>query len=393
MSSTAVVRSLARDRPTWLIYFQLATFATYLYGLSAALPLLRIDQGVSQAVAGLHGTAMAVGGVIAGLAIPRVIAKVGRRRATWLGLAGMTCGVLLVAATTALPVTLLGYGLASGGGSISLYIGMSVLSDHHGTAAPAAINEANAVAVTAGIGMSYLISALAPTSLGWRAGILVTPVAMFLLLVLMGRVWVPAPSPGGGPDPVSAPAPAPQKAPYGWRFHAACGVLFCLVAMEFLFNVWAAELLADQTGMSLAAAATGLTAFTIGVAAGRFAAGRLALRIDPTRLLGGALLVTLAGWTVFWLGDRPLLCYAGLVLSGLGVAVQFPLGLSRVIASSGGRASEASATASIWTSVAVGAGPFVLGALADGFGTHTAFLMVPVLIACAIGGIALSARR
>ncbi|RCG22401.1 MFS transporter [Sphaerisporangium album] len=392
MSSTAVVRSLARDRPTWLIYFQLATFATYLYGLSAALPLLRIDQGVSQAVAGLHGTAMAVGGIIAGLFMPRVIAKVGRRRATWLGLATMTCGVLLVAATTALPVTLLGFGVASGGGSIALYIGMSVLSDHHGAAGPAAINEANAVAVTIGMGVSYLISALAPTPLGWRAGILVTPVATFLLLVLMGRVWVPSAAPSRGPDTLS-PTPVPAKSRYDWRFHAACGVLFCLVAMEFLFNVWAAELLADQTGMSPATAATGLTAFTIGIAAGRFAAGRLALRVDPTRLLSGALLVTLAGWTVFWLGDRPLFCYAGLVLSGLGVAVQFPLGLSRVIASSGGRPDEASAAASIWASVAVGAGPFLLGALADGFGTHTAFLMVPVLIACAIAGIALSARQ
>ncbi len=52
---------VTRDSPTWLIYLQLATFATYLYGLSAALPLLRADLGVSQAVAGLHGTGMALG--------------------------------------------------------------------------------------------------------------------------------------------------------------------------------------------------------------------------------------------------------------------------------------------------------------------------------------------
>ncbi|WTY86792.1 MFS transporter [Sphaerisporangium sp. NBC_01403] len=393
MSSTTSARPrarLTRDRATWLIYLQLATFSTYLYGLSAALPLLRIDQEVSQAVAGLHGTSMAVGGIISGVGMPRLVARVGRRRATWLGLLLMACGVVLVTLTTALPVTLLGFGLASGGGSITLYLGMSVLSDHHRAAGPAAINEANAVGVTVGIGVSFLISVLADTALGWRAGILITPVAVLLLFAVMGRVWVPAAPPAD--DHQEQGAALAAGAPFGWRFHAACGVLFCLVAMEFLFNVWAARLLADQTGMTAAAAATGLTAFTAGLAAGRFAAGRLALRLDPTRMLAGALVVTLSGWSVFWFSGQPVISYAGLVLSGLGVAVQFPLGLARVIAMSGGRAAEGSAAASIWAGVAVGIGPFALGALADGFGTRTAFLMVPLLIVLAVAGIALSSR-
>ncbi|MFC4592350.1 MFS transporter [Sphaerisporangium corydalis] len=392
MSSTTSVRShtrLTRDRPTWLIYLQLATFSTYLYGLSAALPLLRIDMGISQAVAGLHGTAMAVGGVLSGIAMPRLTRRLGRHRATWTGLAAMACGVVLVVATTALPVTLLGFGLASAGGSVMLYVGMAALSDHHGTAGPAAINEANAVAVTVGIGLSYLISVLAGTSLGWRAGLLLTPVATIVLFAVMGRVWMPSDPPV--PDAERDGAPA-APAPYGWRFHAACGVLFCLVAMEFLFNVWAAKLLADQTGMAAAAAATGLTAFTAGIAVGRFAAGRMALRVAPTPLLAGALVVTLAGWAAFWVSSQPVFSYAGLVLCGLGVSMQFPLGLARVIAMSGGRTDQAGAAASIWASVAVGVGPFVLGAIADASGTHTAFLMVPLLLAFAMIGIALSSR-
>ncbi|MDH2430426.1 MFS transporter [Sphaerisporangium sp. TRM90804] len=403
MSSTTSGGSrarLVRDRPTWLIYLQLSTFSTYLYGLSAALPLLRIDQGVSQAVAGLHGTVMAVGSVISGLAIPRLTSRFGRRGATWLGLFVMAAGTLCVAATTALPVTLLGFGLASGGGSITLYVGMSVLSDHHGPAGPAAINEANAVGVTVGIGVSYLVSVLAQTSLGWRSAILLTPVAALLLLALMGRVWVPSLAPPQDapasphvppvPGPAAGPAARPAGTPFGWRFHAAGAVLFCLVAMEFLFNVWAAKLLADQTGMTAAAAATGLTAFTVGLAVGRFAGGGLALRFSPALLLTAGLVVTLAGWALLWLSTEPLLAYSGLAVSGLGVAVQFPLALSRLIAASGGRADQAGAAGSIWAGVAVGVGPFTLGALADGYGTHTAFLMVPLLITAAIVGIALS---
>ncbi|WP_248960788.1 MFS transporter [Sphaerisporangium perillae] len=384
---------LTRDRPTWLIYLQLATFATYLYGVSAALPLLRLDQGVSQAVAGLHGTAMAVGGIVSGIAIPWLTATIGRRRTTWLGLLMTACGIAALALATPVPLTLLAVTVASSGGSLTLYVGMSVLSDHHGTTSAAVINEANAVGVTVGIGMSYLISVLAGGSIGWRAGILVTPVATFLLLALMGRVWVPSLPPAAVAPVPGVPEPATMaKVPFGRRFHVACGVLSCLVATEFLFNLWAAKLVADQTGMTAAAAATGLTAFTAGIAAGRFAGGRLALRADPTLLLACALVVTLAGWTAFWLSTQPVFSYAGLVLSGLGVAMQFPLGFARVIAASGGRPDQASAAASIWAGVAVGVGPFALGALADGFGTRTAFLMVPLLIAFALTGIALTGR-
>jgi hypothetical protein len=51
LTTTVQAVKLTRDRPTWLIYLQLATFATYLYGLSAALPLLRAELGLSRAVA------------------------------------------------------------------------------------------------------------------------------------------------------------------------------------------------------------------------------------------------------------------------------------------------------------------------------------------------------
>jgi hypothetical protein len=47
--------------------------------------------------------------------------------------------------------------------------------------------------------------------------------------------------------------------------------------------------------------------------------------------------------------------------------------------------------ASIFAGLAVGIGPFLLGALADGFGTQQAFLMVPVLIGLAVGGLLITA--
>jgi len=379
---------LIRDRATWLIYLQLGVFATYLYGLSAALPLLRLDQGVSQAVAGLHGTAMAVGGIVTGLALPRLTRRIGRRAVTWTGLAGMSVGTLLVAAApTTLPITLLGYGIASGLASLTLYSGMAVLDDHHGPAGPAAISEANAACVIVGIGVPFVVSAAAQSAFGWRAALLVPALLTGLLALFMGRVWVPERG-------KAATGTAPEvTSRFGWRFHLAVAVLFCCVAMEFSFNLWAAKLFSDQTGLSAAVAATAIAAFTTGLAAGRLAGGRLALLVPPTRLFVGALLVTAAGWAIFWLSTDPVFSYAGLAVSGLGISLHFPMALSRVLAASGGRLDQASALASIFSGLAVGSGPFLLGALADGFGTQQAFLMVPVLIGLAVGGLLAGSGR
>ncbi|GAA3712275.1 MFS transporter [Nonomuraea antimicrobica] len=377
---------LVRDRPTWLVYLQLGTFATFLYGLSAALPLLRADQRTSATVAGLHGTSMALGTIVAGLLLPLLTRRLGRRATCWIGLAGMNAGVLMILITDALPMTLLGYGVSGGFGSIMLYTCMATLSDHHGPAGPAAISEANAVGVVVGMAMTFGLSVVAQTALGWRVALLATPITSVLLALAMGRVWPDRRAAGAGG---SAP---PAERP-GWRFHLAGLVLFCCVALEFTFNLWAADLFASRTGLSAATAATGLTAFVAGMAAGRFAGAQLALRLPGTPLFAGALAVTAAGWLLFWLSTQPLLSYAGLVVCGLGVSLHFPLALAALITGSGGRADLAAAASPIWAGSAMAAGPLALGTLADGFGTWTAFLMVPVLIGLALAGVLTAGRR
>ncbi|MEV4370773.1 hypothetical protein AB0J71_27150 [Nonomuraea sp. NPDC049637] len=393
MSTVSVPIRLVRDRPTWLIYFLLGTFATFVYGLSAALPLLRADQRTTATVAGLHGTAMAVGTIGAGLALPLLTRLLGRRSTCWFGLAGMNAGVLLVMVTSALPLTLLGYGLAGGFGSVMLYAAMAELSDHQGAAGPAALSEANAVGVLVGMVATFVLSQVAQSALGWRAALLVTPAVSVLLALSLGRSW-PAPrGAGGGRDDAVAGQAVPAREGVGWRFHLAGGVLFCCVALEFSFNLWAADLFALRTGVPAAVAATGLTAFVSGMAAGRFAGAQLALRLPATPLLAGALGLMAFGWVLFWASTVPVLSYVGLALSGLGASLQFPLALSTLIAASGDRADRAAAASPVWAGAAMAIGPLLLGALADGYGTGNAFLLVPVVIGLAVAGVLMSSRR
>ncbi|MFD0889050.1 MFS transporter, partial [Streptosporangium algeriense] len=179
----------------------------------------------------------------------------------------------------------------------------------------------------------------------------------------------------------------------GPRFHLAGAVLFCCVGLEFSFNLWAAKLVSDNTGLSAAVAASALTAFTAGLALGRFGGARLALRIPPSPLLLGALGLTFAGWLLFWTSTAPLTAYAGLLVSGIGVSLHFPLALSRVLTATRARPERATAAASLYSSSATGVGPFLLGALADVSGTWQAFLMVPAMIVLAVGGILVSSSR
>jgi predicted MFS family arabinose efflux permease len=331
-------------------------------------------------VAGLHGTSIAVGGVLAALALAPLTARFGRKAVSWAGLAGMNAGVLLVVFSDALPVTLTGYGLAGGAGTMALYTMMAALGDHHGPAGPAALSEANAVGVLFGIGASFALSAAAGSTLGWRAALLITPLLTVVLALAMGRVWVPE-------TERPAVARATERRPYEWRFYLAGAVLFCCVATEFGFNLWAAELMTERTGLTPAVAATALTAFTAGLAVGRFAGTGLALRVPAGPLLVGALAVAGAGWALFWVSTHPVLSYTGLVVCGLGASLHFPLALARVIAAAGGRSDHGAGIAALWAAVASGVGPFALGALADGYGTHGAFLLIPVLIAVAMGGV------
>ena len=82
---------LERDRLTWLTYLQLGTYGYFLYGFGPSLSVLRDEQGTSRAVAGLHGTALAVGSLLAALMVARLVGRFGRTSLVWAGMATL-CG-------------------------------------------------------------------------------------------------------------------------------------------------------------------------------------------------------------------------------------------------------------------------------------------------------------
>ena len=70
--------SFTRDKTFWTIALQVTILNFYLGGFGPAQPLLRADQGTSLTIAGLHGTAMGIAAICAGLSNSRLVHFFGR---------------------------------------------------------------------------------------------------------------------------------------------------------------------------------------------------------------------------------------------------------------------------------------------------------------------------
>ena len=370
---------LERDRLTWLTYLQLGCYGYFLYGFGPALSVLRDEQGTSRSVAGLHGSALAFGSLLAALVTARLVARFGRTPVIVGGLATMCAGIVLFTATTALPATLTGALIGAFGGSFVVVVVPPVLLDRHGAGGPASVSEANALAAGVGTVAPLVVGASVGLGLGWRPAVLVLlPVAA--VLAVASR-WVRAPRP--------AAQKAEQRGRLPRRYWISWMVVTAGIAIEFCLVLWTADVMRERAGLSPGPAAASVTAVVGGMCLGRVVGGRLALRYPVDRLLYGAIVLTGVGFAVLWLTTTVQLALPALVACGVGIALFYPLGVARAIDASEGRPDHASARVGIGAALAAGLGPFVLGALADLAGLRVALLVVPALLGVAALGLRL----
>jgi len=371
------VPRLARDRVTWLVYGNLGVFGYFLYGLGPVVPLLRREQGTSLAVASLHSTSLAVGALIGAALFPVVVRRYGRGRVLWGALAGLVLatGVLCLAR----PVwgTLAAVVAAAVNGTIVITGAIAALSEYHGDASPAAITEANAAAAGMGVVAPLVIGAAVRAGVGWRPALFAVAglVALLAAAAFTFRVRVPA---GSGYAGGAADGPLPRLY---WTAWALIGVTS---SVEVCLSLWAAEVLRTHVGMSAGGASAAVAATVVGMFVGRLGGGRIALRLRPVPLLLAALGLSGCGFAVFWLAGTAWLAVTGLLVVGLGNAMHYPLAISMAVAAGGAQPDKAAAYASYSVALGFGLGPLILGWVADGVGSaHTAFLLLPVLLAAA----------
>jgi fucose permease len=370
--------TVMRDRLTWSIYSYLALWGWFLYSFGPSVPLIREEQGTSRAVAGLHGTALAVGALLAaGLTVP-VTRRIGRRGVLLLGTGIVVVGVTLLVAGRWTPWTIAASAVVGTGGSLALNTTSAVLSVHHDEAGPAAISEANGVGAGVGVLAPVALGGSIAIGLTWRGSLgLAIPLALLAFVLLARAPRQPALL--GGPPPAASHA---GRLPL--RFWPALGLLMCCVAVEFCTTYWTGDLLHERSGVSPRVGAALVSVVIVGMAVGRALASRLTRLASLDPLLAGTVAVAATGWLIMWLSTDVRIAAAGLLVTGRGLALQFPLSISRLMAVSAGRLDAATGWASLGAGLASGIAPFALGALADHVGPHRGFLLVPCLLALAL---------
>ena len=371
------------DATSIAAFVTLCTYTWFLYGVGPSLPLFRDEMGTTSAVAGLHSLMLAAGIVLSGLAGVSLARRWRRFGTARRGIVAITVGVLLFTTGSLLTgvelvVTLPAMLVVGFGGGLALNMSTTVLQEHNGIYGPSLLSTGNAAA--AGVGLVTPLAVGAATAAGWtwRA-------AMILVVPLAVTAWILVGRQRNVPAYAAIPVGTGSFTFRGLRtayWFAALAVV-CAVAIEFCMITWTPDLLTVRTGLSPGAASGAVSAVVGGMAVGRLLVGALARHRAPLGLFLVGVAVTAAGWLLVWLSTSPVAAVAGLLVVGLGVAGQYPLGAAMVMGLSGGQPDRAVAVMSIGVGLASGLGPFILGALADQVGVRAAFLVVPALCVAA----------
>lgn len=424
---------MRRDRLTWTFYGCFVAWGWFLYSFNPSVPLLADELGISDAQAGLHGTAMAVGAIAASWVTPRLVAREGRRSAVVVGLGLVAAGVLALVLARSLAVSLPAVALLALGGNVAIASSQAGLAQHHGPAASAAVTEANGVGSSVGLVGPLAAGACVAIGWGWRPAVAVT-IALTVLTAWgasrlpVGGAMTPPATPRGraarvrrplapvgadvpvrgsvealapveplpdeladGPGSAHAPASPTTRRSAGaaWCFLAA---VVAAIALENITTYWSTDLVREQTAAGAGIATATTAGFVAGLSGVRFLVGPLSLRVRPAMLLAASFVVTVLGWAVLWTASSSTVAVVGLVVAGFGCGVQYPLSIALLLSTAPGAQDAAQARATLAGGLAIGLAPFLLGALADGVGVHTAFLVLPA-VAVVGGAVALVGGR
>jgi fucose permease len=319
----------------------------------------------------------ALGLVVVGVLAPS-FAGAGQRHAVFTAaLCAMGGGAALLSAVLTPALSLLG-ALAMGAGAALIVALVPAFGiDVRGGGAASLLARANALSSAAGLLAPLLVAAAIAIGAGWQTGYLILPLLAALLVLIALRARALPDATTTAPNPRSASRPAATRL---WIS------LVLAISVEFCMVFWAASYLHSNLSLRTATATALAGAFLVGMALGRASVDpvmRLVLSAEATvRLAVG---VALAGFIGFWLADVAWLATVGLAVTGLGVALLYPLTVARYIAASPTDSTRSSSRAALASGLAIGVAPIILAIVSDRVGLHRAYLLVPVLCALLIG--------
>ena len=394
-AATAAQPDSHRDRFSFTLYGWFVVWGWLLYSFNPSVPLIAAEMRVSKAVAGLHGTAIAAGVILAGIVTPRLVQRFGRQAVLVLAGPVVLAGTLMLVIGPGIAWTMGGVFVVAAGACVAVGSAQVALVMRHKGRSSASLAEANGVGSSIGLLGPLAVGACVAAGWGWRPAVAVTGLLALGTAFAISRLTAegsPAGEVGRNPSPAARTGTAPaEHAPTraigegevsrrppnsSWFYLAA---LVAGAAIENATTFWSADLLIERSGAGPGIATAAVAGLVAGMSVIRFVVGPLSLRIEPAHLLAAAFGVAIIGWAVLWAATTPSVALAGLVLAGFGYGAQYPLSVSLLLVAARGATDRAQSRAMLAGGLAIGIAPFVLGALADAVGTHKAFVLVPVL--------------
>jgi predicted MFS family arabinose efflux permease len=365
------VTTYRRDNVFWLAALQTGVFGIFMGGFGPALPLLREEQGTSAAVAGLHGTAIGLASIVAGILNSLIVHHLGRRKSVWLGLGIFNIGALGFVILPNAWQTITAIFLGGIGLSITINNTFMKLSIHFANNAARATSQANGVNSAFMLIGNFTIGMIASTNFNWKLGLLLCIPFTAILFLTLGRKEVDEHIPEESGHQRGS---LPLKYWISWL-----GMTFC-IASEFAVAFWAAALLRERTSIEAATATTLVLAFPLGMMLGRWFGTYLFPSLDIDQRLKAVIALQGIGFIIFWTSEILVTSFLALFMTGFGTSMQFALSTLRLLRFGQGKADLAMGKSSLGAGLAIAISPLLLGYLADQFGIVNAFLFVPVLV-------------
>ena len=361
-----------RTVSTWAAYGTLALLGFWLNGMGSILAPLRSDLGVDRAQVAFYPSLFAVALVVTGLTGERVVGALGRRGAMSVAVVAMAAGAALLCVPSRW-VTVAGALVLGVGCALTLQTVLVALAEEFPTQSGRANSEANGIASMMAILVPWLVGGAMVTGLGWRLGYLVLPLAIaVLVLVALARVRPTA----GALRATPVLSLAGEHQPIRWRWV----VLVLAVSAEFCCLLWAADAFTAWHGLSPAAAATCLSAFLVGMAAGRMLLSKRASARSLRVVIWRQVAVAAVGFTLFWGAPWWPVAVAGLLIIGLGISVLYPVGVAHAISAWPDRPDAAAGRTLLASGLAIAGAPYLLARLSDVADIREAYLVVPVVL-------------
>ena len=352
------------------IVFQ-AAFGSYLmWAAGSAIPLIRIDFGISRTLASMHSISVGIGAILGAHFALHLANAISREKIMRLSIPAMSLGMLGLTLGPSMWITVPSCGLAAFSQSIVNSLSLSQISLD---AKPSLrrIYLQSGIQACLGASAIFLISFSLDAELGWRLPILLgililAPLTMILVWKVKFLVSASETS-----TKVSGLLRHPSEN-YRKIFLAGFLMSFCEMGIGF----WSIDLLIDR-GAGVALGAFGLALLSLMMGISRIAFAVIAFPVKKNMRL--VLVLYPLGVLTICLAQYPAATMIGLVIASIASSALYGVGVFQV---SEGFADPSAKISNFMTGMAASYGvtPLILAVIFDNLGFIAGYLTMPVAL-------------